>query len=71
MSQDKLPKLISEQTAKELQIFLDELALERELETWKSPLEEVQEDVINHLTEIRDLLNTKIQLMQMRNKNIY
>ena len=71
MSQDKLPSLISEQTAKELQIFLDELALEREMEDWKSPLEEVQQDVINHLTEIRDLLDTKIRMMEFRTKNIY
>ncbi len=66
-----LDSRVDAQDAGELQIFIDQVALELEMEDWKSPLEEVQEDVINHLTEIRDLLNAKIQLMEMRNKNIY
>jgi uncharacterized membrane-anchored protein YhcB (DUF1043 family) len=67
----QLNSRVDAQDAGELQIFIDQVALELEMEDWKSPLEEVQEDVINHLTEIRDLLDTKIRMMEMRTKNIY
>ena len=68
---NSLESRVDAQDAGHLQIFLDELALEREMEDWKSPLEEVQQDVIDHLTEIRDLLDTKIRMMEFRTKNIY
>lgn len=59
------------QDAGHLQIFLDELALEKKNSFDVDPIQLVQQDVIDHLIELRDLLDTKIQQMQMRNKNIY
>lgn len=65
-----LPTHVDVHDAAELQIFIDEATAERQAETF-DPLREVQQDMIDHLTEIRDLLNNKIQLMEMRTKNIY
>lgn len=69
---------ISDQTAKELEMFLLERELGRELtdddmfsDLANDPLLQVQLDVIEHLTEIRDLLSKKINQMEMRTKKIY
>jgi hypothetical protein len=59
------------QDAGHLQIFLDELPLEKKNSFDVDPIQLVQQDVIDHLIELRDLLDTKIQQMQMRTKNIY
>ena len=67
---NNLDSRVDAQDAGELQIFIDEVTQERQAETF-DPLKEVQQDVIDHLTEIRDLLNNKIQLMEFRTKNIY
>lgn len=74
MSKDKFKPTLSEQTAKELEIFLLERELNRELtddDLLNDPLVQVQLDVIAHLEELRDVLNTKIDLMKMRTKKIY
>ena len=58
-----------QQTDSELQWFLDQLgAFEPQPQ---DPFEELQQDVINHLEELKDLLEHKISTMKMRNKNIY
>jgi len=67
---NSLQSRVDAQDAGELQIFIDEVTAQRQAETF-DPLKEVQQDVIDHLTEIRDLLNNKIQLMEFRTKNIY
>ena len=67
---NSLESRVDAQDAGELQIFIDEVTAQRQVETF-DPLKEVQQDVIDHLTEIRDLLNNKIQLMEFRTKNIY
>jgi len=71
------PKL-SEQTAKELEIFLLERELGRELDDYdmyenllNHPVMQIQLDVIAHLEELRDEMNKKIDMMKMRTKNIY
>jgi hypothetical protein len=66
------PKL-SDQTAKELEWFLKERELGRELTTEEmlDPVEEVMLDVIDHLQELRDELDRKINQMEMRTKRIW
>ena len=66
------PKL-SDQTAKELEWFLQELKLNRELTTEEmlDPVEQVMLDVIDHLQELRDELDRKINQMEMRTKRIW
>lgn len=68
---NSLPTRVDAHDAEHLQIFLDELALEKKTSFDVDPIQLVQQDVIDHLIELRDLLDTKIQLMQMRTKNIY
>ena len=74
MSKDTFKPTLSEQTAKELEMFLLERELNRELtddDLLNDPLVQVQLDVIAHLEELRDVLNKKIDLMKMRTKSIY
>ena len=82
MSQDKLPKLISEQDAGHLQIFLDELAQEREsfkLEFDKRPLTEelVKEQIDQTLERLENmyhdlrLIQLDLSLMFMRQRAVY
>ena len=73
MSKDTFTPKLSEQTAKELEWFLQELKLNRELTTEEmlDPIEEVMLDVIDHLQELRDELDRKINQMEMRTKKIY
>ena len=74
MSKDTFKPTLSEQTAKELEIFLLERELNRELtddDLLNDPLVQVQLDVIAHLEELRDVLNKKIDLMKIRTKKIY
>ena len=66
-----LDSRVDAQDAGHLQIFLDELALEKKNSFDVDPIQLVQQDVIDHLIELRDVLDTKIQQMQMRTKNIY
>jgi hypothetical protein len=61
-----LDSRVDAQDAGHLQIFLDELALEKKNSFDVDPIQLVQQDVIDHL-----ILDTKIQQMQMRTKNIY
>jgi hypothetical protein len=75
---NKFKPTISEQTAKELEMFLLERELGRELTDYdmfsdlaNNPVIQVQLDVIAHLEELRDVMNKKIDLMKMRTKNIY
>ena len=72
---------ISDQTAKELEMFLLERELGRELNDYdiyenyenllNHPVMQIQLDVIAHLEELRDEMNKKIDMMKMRTKNIY
>lgn len=78
MSQDNFTPRISAQTAQELQWFLDELAQNKEVTTeqalafeWVSEQEQIMQDVIDHLIELRTILDNKIQLMEIRKKNIW
>ena len=84
MSKDKFKPTLSDQTAKELEWFLKERELNRELKEDDlfldlvngDPILKIQLDVIDHLEELRDEMNKKIDLMKMRtktfrNKNIY
>ena len=59
-----------QQTEKELEWFLNEIE-PLDSNVPHDPFEELQQDVINHLEELRDLLDHKISTMKMRNKNIY
>jgi hypothetical protein len=75
---NKFKPTLSEQTAKELEIFLLERELGRELtdddmfsDLANDPILHVQLDVIRHLEELRDEMNKKIDLMKLRTKNIY
>jgi hypothetical protein len=82
MSQDKLPRLISEQDAGHLQIFLDELAQEREsfkLEFDKRPLTEevVKEQIDEKLAQLEEmyhdlrLIALDLSLIFIRQRAVY
>ena len=80
MSKDKFQPKLSKQTAKELEWFLKEVELGHELEgedlfpdldLANDYMLHLQLDMIKHLAELRDEMNKKIDLMQMRTKRIY
>jgi hypothetical protein len=78
MAKGTFKPTISDQTAKELEWFLKERELMRELndedmllDLANDPILHVQQDVIAHLEELRDEMNKKIDLMKMRTKKIY
>jgi hypothetical protein len=55
---------------KELEWFLNELEVFKPIDK-VDPCEQIQQDMIKHLTEIRELLTEKINQMEMRTKKIY